>query len=625
MGIFLPRFGAKMRQDARMVMIDAHDVQNIKKNDDSVEVGDVLDERYALDEIVGRGGCGVVFRATDLNLQRDVAVKVLSAEGGCNADMLERFERESQILRRLHSPNTVFFYDSGQTPQGLPYIVMEFVTGIQLKALLDEKTQIDPETAVPILMQVFQSLSEAHDYGFVHRDLKPSNIMLCERIGFPGYFVKVLDFGVAKIMSEDESDASKHDNMAGTPRYMAPEQFKNEVLTPAADLYAMGCIAYEMLTGIAPFDGDTLHVTVAKHLFMTPRSLGEKFEAYPNLCAIVFKLLEKQPADRFASAQDVLLALEHWQEPERLPSLQNARIHGDDDEENGFFSDKDESDSKAIPQAYAEAMHRVRLKGIYAMPQDSENPVPSPLDIAAAEHCEQLQSQYALASVERQKGKRRVYVAVVGGMLFIAAVAAIFFFVVGRNDDLRQKTNSVALESDGVPRALQRISAQQLAFLTDAVSFEMAQSAFVATGFGVLSRREILDLKTEAELFDMEIEEELEAGRENAEVGHEEDDENSKKAAKKKKKKKRRGSSSSSKNASGEIEPFSFTLKYSPTKARVGFLDARGQCSDGVCQVQTTSTHERARVVVSSPGFVTQSIIVSEKVDSLRVVLVPEA
>lgn len=201
---------------------------------ETVKTGDILDDRYELTEIVGRGGCGTVFRATDLNLDREVAIKVLSAEGECTQDMITRFERESQILRHLHAPNTVFFYDIGQTPQGLPYIAMEFVSGKQLKDLLDETHALTPEVTVQILIQVFQSLVEAHSYGFVHRDLKPANIMLCDRIGFPGYFVKVLDFGVAKIISEDDeesgasSEASKSDNMAGTPRYMAPEQFKTK-------------------------------------------------------------------------------------------------------------------------------------------------------------------------------------------------------------------------------------------------------------------------------------------------------------------------------------------------------------------------------------------------------------
>ena len=128
---------------------------------DIVNVGETLDDRYQLVEIIGRGGCGIVFRAVDLNLQRDVAVKVLSAEGISQDNTFGRFEQESQILRRLHSPNTVYFYDYGMTPQHVPYIVMEYVVGMQLKTILETETKLPPKRVVAILMQVLSSLNEA--------------------------------------------------------------------------------------------------------------------------------------------------------------------------------------------------------------------------------------------------------------------------------------------------------------------------------------------------------------------------------------------------------------------------------------------------------------------------------
>lgn len=584
---------------------------------ETVKTGDILDDRYELTEIVGRGGCGTVFRATDLNLDREVAIKVLSAEGECTQDMITRFERESQILRHLHAPNTVFFYDIGQTPQGLPYIAMEFVSGKQLKDLLDETHALTPEVTVQILIQVFQSLVEAHSYGFVHRDLKPANIMLCDRIGFPGYFVKVLDFGVAKIISEDDeesgasSEASKSDNMAGTPRYMAPEQFKNEIITPSADLYSMGCIAYEMLTGVAPFDGDTIHVTVAKHLFMTPKSLGAAFDQYPNLEATIFKLLEKQPQDRFASAQDVIDVLEHWQDAELCPELQNCRTHGDDDAENAFNTDDNESHSGAIPQAYAEAMHNVRLKGIYAMPQEHE-PEVSPLAIAAAEHRELLESQYALTSAVQKKEYFRVGVIIAIVFAFIAiAFGATLFFEDDPSDTAQSYISNTQITAAETIK--QKIEKQNLGFFTDIATDELAQSALISIGFGILSKKEIEKLPTE---FDDRY----------ADAVHDED--KSSKSSKKRKHRSRNGQSKRAEPkanaAPDELELFTFKLQYSPSNARVGFLNALGQCKDGTCRVRTTSTKNHPRIVVSAMGYETQSIVVDEKVDALRIALVPE-
>lgn len=578
-----------------------------------VKTGDILDERYELTEIVGRGGCGVVYRATDLNLDREVAIKVLSAEGECTQDMIARFERESQILRHLHAPNTVFFYDIGRTPQGLPYIAMEFVSGKQLKDVLDETRTLSPEATVQILIQVFQSLAEAHSYGFVHRDLKPANIMLCERIGFPGDFVKVLDFGVAKIISEDDDheagDGHKNDNMAGTPRYMAPEQFKNEIITPAADLYSMGCIAYEMLTGIAPFDGDTIHVTVAKHLFMTPASLGEQFDRYPNLEATIFKLLEKQPQDRFGSAQDVLDALEHWQDEALCPALQNCRTHGDDDAENAFNIDNDDSNAGVIPKAYAEAMHNARLKGIFAMPHD-QVPEVSPLAIAAAEH---LESQYALTAAVRKKEYFRISIimAFVAIVVFVGLGATLFL----ENDDYSVDP-ALDASNAAVSEALNpKKDRQNIIFFADIAADDLIQSTLIAVGFGVLSKCEIDDLPTNLfEQFADDIDED--APHKHA-------------PAKRPKKTKMRNQAPRQKSPpstppTDERGLFSFKLQYRPSTARVGFLYARGQCQKGSCEVRTTSTKHAPRIVVSAPGFETKSIVVEQKIDRLSIVLSPE-
>ncbi len=592
---------------------------------EAVKIGDILDDRYELTEIVGRGGCGIVFRATDLNLDREIAVKVMCSDGACTPEMLDRFERESQILRRLHAPNTVFFYDTGRTPQGMPYIAMEFVTGKQLKTLLDETHAVSPETAVSILIQVFQSLGEAHEYGFVHRDLKPANIMLCDRLGFPGYFVKVLDFGVAKIMSEEDPGvtASKHDNMAGTPRYMAPEQFKNEALTPASDLYSMGCIAYEMLTGVAPFDGDTIHVTVAKHLFMTPQSLGESFDAYPNLEAAIFKLLEKQPENRFASAQDVIDVLEHWQDAELLPQLQDCRLHGDDNAAGALWSDAD------LPSAAEDGgaggddgagASAVKEDG-GAQDGDARHGKPYP---GYAAFCE---------DATPQKRSKKVFgfvvafiviaVITIGGTLFAG-----FFMshrdAAGQSDAPDGASGVQSASERDSDLSKRKLSRNLMNYYVDVMTDELSQSTLIGLGFGALSKREISGLSSE---FGAAAAAETDAAAGNDAEGAAAPGKDAKNDAKSKRKKKRGKKKAEEVKPSlppGEIEIFSFAVHYSPPKARVGFLNALGQCKDGKCQARSTSTKQPPRVVVSARGFETQSLIVDKPTTDVRIVLVPE-
>ena len=351
------------------------DVKLDTKSVSNSAINSILDERYQLLELVGRGGSGVVYKALDLNLQREVAVKILSAECFNQPGQFERFERESQILRQLRAINTVFFYDTGKTPDGLPYFVMEFVVGKPLKTLLEEQPVLEPQRVVNILTQVFASLQEAHAIGFVHRDLKPANIMLISRVGYDYDFVKVLDFGVAKVTS-DQHDDSKNE-LVGTPKYMAPEQFRGESVTPASDLYSMGCVAYEMLTGIPLFEGDTLHVTIAKHLFMTPPPFSGSLNQYPNLVATIFRLLQKDPLDRFECAGDVNDALAHWQEPILLETLARFIPSSDpqkNDELTALFNE--DTEQKTVPLA---APSPQMIAAAIAQNNATRNTVPQPV------------------------------------------------------------------------------------------------------------------------------------------------------------------------------------------------------------------------------------------------------
>ena len=595
----------------------------------------MLDERYVLTEIVGRGGCGIVFRATDLNLGRDVAVKVLALEGEVSHDAFAKFEQESQILRRLHAQNTVYFYDCGETPRGFPYIVMEFVTGKSLKDLLAEEGSLTPMRTVAILSQVLSSLAEAHEFGFVHRDLKPGNIMLCPRPGFPDDFVKVLDFGIAKIVSDDEN-LSEKDIPAGTPKYMPPEQFKCKPLTPRADLYSVGCIAYEMLTGVAPFDGESMHNIVAKHLFMTPRSLPADLDVYPNLLATVFKLLEKSPEDRFESASKVIEAFEHWSDAVLLPELAGCRTKGDDAQDGAF------------EQAPVPKFSRMAVQAIKApppLPGGGHNAAGAGLDASLPEHSAILKpvlsdheraaignAQFAGMAptdmkirvsdklgkdagvhvalgeniVERPrpvKSKYRKYIFMLAGVLLLGLI------IVGIVAAMPSKEPELVVE----PEPVHAVVAVKLDLpMIDRTAHSCVGAFEDGIVFGLQSNDTLKNL--DDPFYEAEDDEEMDAPEavESAEMPQKEAP-----AAQAHK-----GKSSSKNKKPAAPANFEFVVYYTPITARVSMLNAEDNCAKGICKAKTMSPNRFVRIVVSAPGYATQTKVIKNKVSEVRINLV---
>lgn len=589
--------------------LSVQNTENGVRHDDELKVGEILDDRYELTEIVGRGGCGIVFRALDLNLQRDVAVKVLSGEGIKESGTLKKFEQESQILRRLHAQNTVYFYDCGETRQKLPYIVMEFVSGRLLKDLLADEGKLSPKRTVAILTQVFSALEEAHGYGFVHRDLKPGNIMLCERPGFPDDFVKVLDFGIAKIMSKGEANDPTKGEIAGTPKYMPPEQFKNDPLTPSADLYSMGCIAYEMLTGFAPFEGETLHVTIAHHLLMTPPSLGPEIEKYPNLAACVFKLLEKQPEARFASAHKVLGVLEHWSDPELIPEMVGCRIKGDDEQKTLFDDDEDdektagvEHDNSVPDDKGFSVVENSRSKNSEVLVHPLRSAQPTVVNKGSVSARELFLLREA-EHVTKSKERKLVYIASV-----VLLISIIIIFVVLLTSS-KKIANSSSQQTAVVEEAAEEKPEENpVDVVEDVKKFDdvfiknlvehTTETELDAVAFGLLSTEELVHLGDS-------------------------DDEDSESEAKSDKKEKVVEHHHKSTDK-GSLK-FRFTLKYSPSNARVGFLNAKGECpGNGVCKVETTSETAPARVLVSAKGYMPKTVVLSKRVSTLRIDLKPK-
>ena len=224
-------------------------------------LGRVFDGKYRLDERLGGGGMGTVYRATHLLIDRPVALKVLSQRFVGDQTAQQRFRREARAAGRMQHPNAVTVTDFGATEDGYLYIVMELLEGRTLRDLLAHEAPLDPARAVSIILQTASAVGAAHDAGLIHRDLKPANIFIVQRSNIP-LMVKVLDFGVAKFMVEEQDDdyntLTQVGAIIGTPRYMSPEQCSGAAsLTPASDVYSLGIILYEMLTGVSPFSGDT--------------------------------------------------------------------------------------------------------------------------------------------------------------------------------------------------------------------------------------------------------------------------------------------------------------------------------------------------------------------------------
>jgi eukaryotic-like serine/threonine-protein kinase len=276
---------------------------------------------YQLGELLGRGGMGEVYKATHRMLARPAAIKLIRPEtlGGVDDETarlaVTRFRREAEAAANLRSQHTVELYDFGVTEDGTLYLVMEFLDGMDLETLIRENGPLPTGRVIHILRQVCESLEEAHSYGLVHRDIKPANIHL-GRVGLRHDFVKVLDFGLVKevaSVSTEHSLATIPGQMAlGTPAYMAPEMALGEPVDGRADIYALGCVAYFLITGKLVFEAEKAFQLIAKHLQIPPVPPSQRTDrpVSPELEHLILKCLAKNANDRPKSAADLAQSLE---------------------------------------------------------------------------------------------------------------------------------------------------------------------------------------------------------------------------------------------------------------------------------------------------------------------------
>ncbi len=263
-----------------------------------------LSDRYQLGETLGFGGMSEVHLARDTRLHRDVAVKVLRADLARDPSFYLRFRREAQNAAALNHPAIVAVYDTGEadTPNGpLPYIVMEYVDGDTLRDIVHAEGPMAPRRALEVIADACQALNFSHQHGIIHRDVKPANIMISKNRA-----VKVMDFGIARALADTGNSVTQTAAVIGTAQYLSPEQARGETVDARSDVYSLGCVLYEMLTGQPPFIGDTPVAVAYQHVREDPVPPSQKRAGIsPELDAVVLKALTKNPDNRYQSAAEM--------------------------------------------------------------------------------------------------------------------------------------------------------------------------------------------------------------------------------------------------------------------------------------------------------------------------------
>jgi serine/threonine-protein kinase len=268
-------------------------------------IGRKLDGRYEITELIGIGGMADVYKAVDIIDDRIVAVKILKTEFSDNEDFIRRFRNESKAIAVLSHPNIVKIYDVGFTDR-IQFIVMEYIDGITLKEFIDQQGVLKWKDSIHFIIQILRALQHAHDRGIVHRDIKPQNIML-----FPDGTIKVMDLELPVLAREEGKTIS--DKAIGSVHYISPEQARGDITDEKSDIYSVGVMLYEMLTGVKPFDADNPVSIALMHMQNTAKLPRELNDSIPEgLEEIVIRAMQKDSSKRYQSASEMIKDIEEF-------------------------------------------------------------------------------------------------------------------------------------------------------------------------------------------------------------------------------------------------------------------------------------------------------------------------
>lgn len=280
--------------------------------------GQVIGQNFRIISKLGAGGMSVVYRAHNEMLRKDVAIKVLHPHLVTNRLFLERFRQEAQAASQIDHENVVRIMDFGITAGNRPFIVMDYLEGLSLADMIKKEGPLELDRAINIFVQLADALSYAHQKGIIHRDLKPSNVIIVQRRKQGGEVAKIVDFGIAKLLPHEGGDAAaltQTGDVFGSPLYMSPEQCKGEKLDARSDIYSLGCLMYETLTGVTPINGANMLEILYRHMNEMPKSMKK---AAPSISipkpveAIIFKALAKEPTNRYPSMDELRQDLEEF-------------------------------------------------------------------------------------------------------------------------------------------------------------------------------------------------------------------------------------------------------------------------------------------------------------------------
>ncbi|MBH23427.1 MAG: hypothetical protein CMH57_02975 [Myxococcales bacterium] len=392
-----------------------------------MQPGEVIEGKYKIEAKLGQGSFGAVYRATQTSIGRTVAIKVLIPRSQNDDELRHRFRREAKLSSQLNSPHTINIHDFGTLEDNRMYIVMEFLEGIPLDKLIKKEKRLAPERAARIAQQTLLSLGEAHLLGIVHRDLKPENIFICNNMPTPD-FVKVFDFGIAKVVTGGKGGTLKETakltmagGTVGTPAYMSPEQCYGKQLTGSSDLYSLGIVMYEMVTGRLPFENANPVQTMMRQINDPPPPLPPEI-AESKLGVAILHALEKKPEKRYETAEEFAAAFADFTGTGTMQSVPEPV--------DAPASPRDERDdlptirAEAVPELIATspvptAVSRAEPARTAPDPSPQPAPTPSAADIPAPPR------PPANTGDALDSGRLTFMYAIVGGALALSLVALV--------------------------------------------------------------------------------------------------------------------------------------------------------------------------------------------------------